>query len=550
MRRFAATKVARLEELSVFAGVIRGLVWAWALLFGPIVGFIAAQRYIGLDCGLSPTAGDDIAATFGRAADAIMTLLTIIGHSLNSLTPGGLLMPKDPMTLLLWLVLAGLALAALAWWLRNRSRSTQAPPESPIEEPVPVAQPERRAGRDYKLAIGSAGVKSIVREARMEEAYQVRTASETAFEAFADFDNQQERIAVANRPPGPGALVLSETLEAQSSLSEGLGNRTPADVWAMREEWMPALSHFVEESAFSLRAQGIWPARVTAELSAGGHGVPGLYALSQVAVEFPRADRHAHFIVPEGDVERLEALRLMDALRYGDLHSEALPWKANLPLALTTLLRDNRQGRENLDEVAAHIAPALNARVRYATATSENLSNLMRRLTKHGPHADSEPCPLTFHFARTAVPVNVGAQSPHVSVDRGTLLPLADATLRALRSGDGVTRALEVDIARHLVLVTVPCTSWEDVERVEEYVLERLEFSGSQDRSCTGILFSGYRPDANSREERILAIRLGTVAGGWDAVYRCIRNAISTVDASLSHERTNGKILSAPESVR
>jgi hypothetical protein len=249
-------------------------------------------------------------------------------------------------------------------------------------------------------------------------------------------------------------------------------------------------------------------------------------------------------------VERLEALRLMDALRYGDLHSDALPWKANLPLALTTLLRDNRQGREDLDEVAAHIAPALNARVRYATATSENVSNLMRRLTKHGPHADSEPCPLTFQFARTAVPVNVGAQSPRVSVDRGTLLPLADATLRALRSGDGVTRALQVDIARHLVLVTVPCTSWEDVERVEEYVLERLEFSGSPDRSCTGILFSGYRPDASSREEPILAIRLGTVAGGWDAVYRSIRNAISTVDALLPHERSNGKILSAPESVQ
>jgi hypothetical protein len=428
------------------------------------------------------------------------------------------------------------------WWLRNHNRSSQPSAEPPIEEPAPAPQPERRSGRDYKLAIGSAGVKSIVREARMEEAYQVRSASETAFEAFADFDNQQERIAIANRPLGPAALVLSETLEAQSPLSEGLGNRTPADVWAMREEWMPALRHFVEESAFTLRAHGTWPARVTAELSAGGHGMPGLYALSQAANEFPRADRHAHFIVPDGDVERLEAIRLLDALRYGDLHSDVLPWKASLPLALTTLLRDNRQGREDLDEVAAHIAPALNARVRYATATSENLSNLMRRLTKHGPHADSEPCPLTFQFAKAAVPVNLGA-----AVDRGTLLPLADATLRALRNEDGVTRALEVGIARHFILVTVPCNSWEDVEHVEEYVLERLEFSGSPDRTCTGILFSGYRPDASSREERILAIRLGTVAGGWDAVYRSIRGAITTIEPSPSRERANGKIVNATE---
>jgi hypothetical protein len=46
------------------------------------------------------------------------------------------------------------------------------------------------------------------------------------------------------------------------------------------------------------------------------------------------------------------------------------------------------------------------------------------------------------------------------------LLPLADATLRALRYGERVTRALDVDIARHLLLVCVPCNSWEDVRQV------------------------------------------------------------------------------------
>jgi hypothetical protein len=516
------------------------MAWAWVLLLGPIVGWVAGQRYVGLDCGLSPNAGDDVAG----AASALLTVFTPIRTSL-----GGFRMPVDPMTLLLWLLLGGLGLAALAWWLRYRHRASQPPAEAPLEEPAPAPQPESRHGRDYKLAIGSAGVKSSVREARMEEAYQVRSPSETAFEAFADFDNQQERIAVANRPPGPGSLVLSETLEAQSPLSEGLGNRTPAEVWAMREEWMPALSHFVEESAFTLRARGIWPARVTAELSAGGHGMPGLYALAETANEFPRADRHAHFIVPDGDVERLEALRLLDALRDGNLHAEPLPWKTNVPLAVTTLLRDNRQGREDLDEVAAHLAPALNARVRYATATSENLSNLMRRLTKHGPHADSEPCPLTFHFSKTAVPVNVAGQNLGGSVERATLLPLADATLRALRTGEGVTRALDVDIARHLILVSVPSNSWEDVEAVEEYVNQRLEFLGSPDRSCTGILYSGYRPDSSSREEPILAIRLGTVAGGWEAAYRTIRSAIA-ITASGSQQRVNGQVISVAEDLR
>ena len=143
----------------------------------------------------------------------------------------------------------------------------------------------------------------------MEDAYQIRSASETAFQAYADFDKQQERIAMANRPAGLAFLPLSDTPEARSLLSEGLGNRTPADVWAMREEWMPAVSHFVDESALNLRGLGIWPARINGHLSAGGHGMPGLYALSAAAPHFPRADQHAHFIVPEGDAERIEAAR-------------------------------------------------------------------------------------------------------------------------------------------------------------------------------------------------------------------------------------------------
>lgn len=452
-------------------------------------------------------------------------------------------MPTDPLTLLLWLILAALAIAALAWWLRNRNQSKQTPTEAAIPEPAAVDPPRAASpqlGRECKIAIGSAGIKSIVREGRMEEAYQVRSASETAFEAYADFDKQQERVALTNRSPGPGFLVLSETLEARSPLSEGLGNRPPAEVWTMREEWMPPVSHFVDEAALNLRAAGIWPARITADLSAGGHGVPGLYALSEGANQFPRADRHAHFIVPDGDVERIEAVRLLDSLRSGDLamgsHSEPMPWKTKLPLALTTVLRDNRQGRDDLDEVAAHIAPALSARVRFETGTSENVSNLMRRLTKHGPHADSEPCPLTFHYAEAAVPIS--STGIEASVDLATLLPLADGTLRALRYGERVTRALDVDIARHFLLVSVPCNSWEDVRQVEQYVLERLEFSGPPDRQSIGVFFSGYRPDATNREERVFAIRFGAVAGGWDAVYRAI-NSSHHIIRSIASERTN-----------
>jgi hypothetical protein len=450
-------------------------------------------------------------------------------------------MPTDPVTLLPWLLLAALALAALAWRLRSRGQASQPPVDARAAVQTPVEAPRARDeqwGREYKIAIGSAGIKSIVREGRVEEAYEVRSASEVAFEAYADFDKQQERIALANRAPGPGLLVLSDTLEARSPLSEGLGNRTPGDVWGIREEWMPAVSRFVEESALKLRAAGTWPARITADLSAGGHGVPGLYALSEAANEFPRADRHAHFIVPEGDVERLEAARLLDALRFGDLPtglaSQPMPWRDRLPLALTLTLRDNRQGRDDLDEVAAHIAPALNARVRFETGTSENLSNLMRRLTKHGPHADSEPCPITFHYAQAAVPIARSATG--ATIDLSTLLPLADSTLRALRYGEGVRRALDIDIARHLLLVTVPSNSWEDVQRVEEYVTARLEFAGPPDRRTIGVFFSGYRPHPGNREENIFAIRLGAVAGGWEAVYRSI-NSSTHVIRTLPFER-------------
>jgi hypothetical protein len=524
--------------------VLRFTAFMWAALLGPAIGFIVGQRLIGADCQLSPTAGADVMASVARAGDAVREAAgNLPFHTFSiPLTQGGLQMPTDPLTLLLWLILAAIALAGLAWWLRSRNTPALAAIEVTLPEPPPAPPaPEKQWGREYKMAVGSAGIKSIVREARMEEAYQVRSSSEAAFEAYADFDEQQERVALANRPSGPAFLALSTTLEAQSHLSEGLGNRQPGDVWAMREEWMPAVSHFVEESALNLRAAGVWPARITADLSAGGHGVPGLYALSEAADEFPRADRHAHFIVPEGDVERLESVRLLDALRTGDLpmglHSQPMPWKSRLPLALTATLRDNRQGREDLDEVAAHIGPALSARVRFETGTSENLSNLMRRLTKHGPHADSEPCPLTFHFADAVVPITQTATG--ASVDMAALLPLADAALRAMRYGDGVTRALDVDIARHMLLVTVPCNNWDDVRRVEEYVMERLEFAGPPDRRSIGVFFSGYRPDAANREERVFAVRLGAVAGGWDAVYRSIRTSHQIIHA-IPAERTNG----------
>jgi hypothetical protein len=528
--------------------LVRGAAFVWAALIGPAIGFIAGQRFMGADCQLSPTAGADIEAAVNRAGDAVRVAVASLPlRSLRiPLTQGGLHMPTDPLTLLLWLILAALAALAAALWLRNRSRSGQDPVQVSMADAAPAtagAPANKHWGRDFKIAVGSAGIKSIVREGRMEEAYDVRSASETAFEGYADFDKQQERVALANRLPGPRFLALGDTLDARSQLGDGLGNRPPAEVWAIREEWMPAVSHFVEESAFSLRAAGIWPARITADLSAGGHGVPGLYGLAESAKQFPRADRHAHFIIPEGDVERIETVRLLDALRFGDLamgmHSEPMPWKMDrLPLALTATLRDNRQGRVDLDEVAAHIRPALNARVRFETGTSENLSNLMRRLTKHGPHADSEPCALTFHYTEAAVPIS--RDGTNASVDLGTLLPLADSTLRALRYGEGVIRALDVEIARHLLLITVPCNSWDDVRRVEEYVTERLQFAGPPDRRSIGVLFSGYRPDATNREERVFAIALGAVAGGWDAVYRSIRSSHQIVRRASAADRGNG----------
>ena len=317
---------------------------------------------------------------------------------------------------------------------------------------------------------------------------------------------------------------------------------------------MPGLSHFVAETALSLRSAGIWPARITAHLSAGGHGMPGLFALARAADEFPRADRHAHFIVPEGDVERLESVRLLDALRFGELaigvREQPMPWKDQLPLALTTLVRDNRRGRDDLDEVAAHIGPALSARVRFETGTSENLSNLMRRLIKHGPHHDSEPCPVTFEYAQSAVPVISEATRARVEVS--SLLPIADATLRALRFGEGVNRALDVDLGRHLILVTLPSNSWDDVRQVEQYVLERLEFSGPADRKCVGIFFSGYRPDPSNRQEHAIALRLGSVAGGWDGVFQAIVTSSHTA-YTVPTDRVDGAghdgVARAPESI-
>ena len=46
-------------------------------------------------------------------------------------------------------------------------------------------------------------------------------------------------------------------------------------------------------------------------------------------------------------------------------------------------------------------------------------------------------------------------------------------------------------------------------------------------------------PDPANREERVFAITLGAVAGGWDAVYRGIRSSHHIIRA-IPAERANG----------
>src|ERR1700730_14543275 len=111
-------------------------------------------------------------AATARAGDGVRAALANLFRTLsNAPTSGGLQMPTDPLTLLLWLILASLAIAALAWWLRNRDRSTHAAVESTVLEPTAVDPPltlHTQPGREFKIAIGSAGIKGIVREGRVE----------------------------------------------------------------------------------------------------------------------------------------------------------------------------------------------------------------------------------------------------------------------------------------------------------------------------------------------------------------------------------------------
>ena len=115
----------------------------------------------------------------------------------------------------------------------------------------------------------------------------------------------------------------------------------------------------------------------------------------------------------------------------------------------------------------------------------------MLRLTKQGPHADTEPCPLTFQYTQSAVPLARGESSP--SIDLTRLLPLADTTLRTVRFSQGLTRALQVDIA-------APAAGREAVQRLgrrstrRSVVMQRLEFTEPPDRRSIGVFFSGYRP--------------------------------------------------------
>src|SRR5882762_3957722 len=95
--------------------LLRCAAFLWMALLGPAIGFVVGQRLIGADCQLSPTAGADIAAAVTGAGDAVREAMTNALHTISGpLTSGGLHMPTDPLTLLLWLLLAALAIAAVA----------------------------------------------------------------------------------------------------------------------------------------------------------------------------------------------------------------------------------------------------------------------------------------------------------------------------------------------------------------------------------------------------------------------------------------------------
>ena len=365
-------------------------------LIGAGIGFVVGARFTGADCTYPSlaTAREDSLRILGQLPQVVEHIQRSVSSiELPTLQPRGLLsMPTDFSHWLDWILPALLAAAALGWWWWTRHHKESEPRSSAALEPPPVvdapaAVPPSDRGRELKTAVGSAGIKSIVREGRVEDAYQVRAASETAFEAFADFDTQQERVALNNRLPGPPFLTLSDTLDAHSPLAEGMGNRPPRDVWALREEWMPPLSEFVAAAAFRLVRR-----------------VSGRHASRSISA--PRATDCSActrcFEVPKNFRERIgtptsSSRRAMSSgmkrsifwTPFVRLRSDTGPWRLTCPGGKSAAGADCPAARQRArthgpDEVAAHIAPALTARVRFETATSENLSNLLRDSPRMG----------------------------------------------------------------------------------------------------------------------------------------------------------------------
>ena len=127
----------------------RLLLMVWCLAVGPTPGFIAGQRYVGLDCGLSPTAGEDITATFGR--------LATVRNSWKPSIQGGLRIPMDLMTFLVWLLLAGILDVIISYEHQARWELAASTAQSALRTPS-LCEADRSALGQKLVALSQEGL--------------------------------------------------------------------------------------------------------------------------------------------------------------------------------------------------------------------------------------------------------------------------------------------------------------------------------------------------------------------------------------------------------
>lgn len=234
-----------------------------------------------------------------------------------------------------------------------------------------------RNGRVVVYGTGSYGVAQADRTCDALISYDV--LDEAQLVGLFDGDSQVARLTFASLPPHVGGVALypitervstKHALQQASSTGFGLGHKSMAEVDHLGHIWRPPLRDFNEQLSLQLQHAGLpSPALIVADLSCGGHALPGLEATAGLRQIYPY-DSHTILlgvaVVPSDPEQKRQFADFLERLVTSN-HLDYL------------LLTANRQGPDaQHDDLVAHLVGII---LQAARSGGANLANVFADAT-------------------------------------------------------------------------------------------------------------------------------------------------------------------------